>query len=73
MDSQASDIALAIAPNLSRMPLSQIICYQCGEKGHFQANCPHVAAAAAPPTTSCLAGCAAAITEDSDSEVDGVW
>ena len=73
MDSQASDVALAIAPNPSCVPLSQIICYQCGEKGHFQANCPRVAAAAALPTTSRLAGRAAAITKDSDSEIDGVW
>ena len=70
MENRAGDVALAVAPNPSRLPLSQIVCYQCGEKGHFQANCPRVAAAAAPPTT----GRAAAAIEDSDSEIgDGVW
>jgi gag-polypeptide of LTR copia-type/Zinc knuckle len=67
------DVALAVGPG--RLPGPHVICYQCGEKGHFQANCPRLAKT---PTThqavASPAGHAAVVIEAAeDSEGDGIW
>jgi hypothetical protein len=35
----ASDDAMAIT-TITRRPISEITCFKCGQKGHYQSNCP---------------------------------
>jgi len=64
---QTVDEALAVTSVTLGTRLARITCFKCGEKGHYQSNCPtHVAASPAPKTKE-FAGQAIA---ESDSDVE---
>jgi hypothetical protein len=52
-----SEEALSVEPK-PRTPLSDITCFKCGKKGHYQSNCPD----------NILEATAQVVTEDSSDE-----
>lgn len=73
-------------PPRARRPIAKITCFKCGNKGHYQANCPNNAT---PPTSTLTTGTASSaylvealeeVEESDDSErilvpsgVTGAW
>ena len=47
----SSNTALAAATKL-RTPLARITCFKCGQKGHYQVNCPQASTTAKQPAAA---------------------
>jgi hypothetical protein len=65
---QTTGEAMAVADSVPRRDLTNIMCFLCGKKGHYQINCPtHVQAPVSPVTDKVEH---AHFAEDVDSESD---
>jgi hypothetical protein len=62
----------ALAATLRQPGLAHITCFSCGQKGHFQANCPTAPARTAVPTKPVGSANTVTVADDSE-ELDAAW